>query len=65
MEKIITDSQYLNIMNFFSTPELEKKRLDAICHRFNVKFVKYLPRDKYKEAIIYLKSGEWMNNANT
>jgi hypothetical protein len=58
-EKVVTDSQYLNLMNFYSTREIEQKRIRSLCNKFNVTFVRGLPRSKYKEAMEYLKSGEW------
>lgn len=57
--KTITNSQYLNIMNFFSTKEKERKRIYNLCKKFNIAFAISLPRSKYQEAMDYLNSGEW------
>jgi hypothetical protein len=60
-EKTVTDWQYINLTNFvsFTDPEIENKRLRALCKKFNIPFALFLPRSKYKEAMKYLRSGEW------
>ena len=59
-EKLITSRQYLNIMNFFSTPEIEMKRLRALCKKFDIPVAILLPRSKYKEAVSYLRNNLWI-----
>lgn len=58
--KTVTNAQYLHLMNFFSTPEIEQKRLNAIRKRYGLLFVKQLPRDKFKECMKWLETGEWL-----
>ena len=60
--KVVTDGQYINLMNFIATPEIEQKRLAAIRRKFGIVFVRMLPRDKYKEAVKYLDSGDWLKD---
>jgi hypothetical protein len=63
--KTVTDGQYLQLMNFYSTPEIEQRRLNRICERYGLLYVRLLPRSKFKECMKWLKTGEWMNEVNS